>query len=103
MLVHGYQVMPYWHGCMQDLTVCGCPEAPHELVDLATSVQRFTALRSLSLQPNGGITLSCVAALCSLQLLTRLTANLRFHTNSKDPVDLAEFTPLTGALPGPQQ
>ena len=72
--------------------------SPLTQVTVAPSIQQFTALQCLSLQIAGGITTACVAALSSLQQLATLVTQLRVPNNAQEPLDLAEFAPLTGAL-----
>lgn len=85
----------------QDLTVRRGPNSLFAQLDVAPSVQPFTALRHLTLQPNGGVTAACIAALSSLQQLTALTTQMGVSNNVQEPVDLVEYAPLTGDLPRP--
>ena len=85
------------HAPLQDLTVRGGSTGVHDQVDVAPSVQRFTALRSLCLQPCKGVTPACIAALSPLKHLTSLTTDLKAPDGAQDPVDLVEYAQLTGA------
>ena len=77
----------------------GGPVSTPIQVGLALSVQPYTALRCLKLQPTLGITAASVAALSSLQQLTSLTTDLETPMAAQGPVDLAEYAHLTGAPP----
>ena len=72
-------------------------------IDVAASVQPFTALCRLSLRPHQGVTPACIAALSALQHLTSLSTNVGIPTTSQAPIDLAEYAHFTGVLSGPQK
>ena len=87
--------------CLQLLAVGGGTAGGHALLDVAPSVQPFTALRCLCLTPIGGVTPACVAALSTLQHLASLVTDLSVSSNTGVPLDLAAYARFTGALPGP--
>ena len=94
--------------CLQELVVRGGSMPSNMQIHLALSIQPFSTLRSLTLEPERGITLASVATLSSLHQLTSLATNLNHLTslapslaaslNAQNPVDLAEYAHLTGVL-----
>ena len=79
--------------------MCGGSTPSNIQLNVALSIQPFSALRSLTLESDGGITQASVAALSSLQQLTSLSTALEAPMNGQNPVDLAEYAHFTGALP----
>ena len=66
---------------------------------VALSIQPSSALRSLTLQPKGGISPACVAKLSSLCGLTSMSTDLGTPVYESIPMDLAEYANFTGAIP----
>ena len=67
-------------------------------INVALSIRPSHALRCLTLEPKGGISLACVAALSSLQQLTGLSTDLGTPLHGRVPLDLAEYAHHTGAI-----